>query len=63
MDLVLYIVYNSIELTLADIQRALALSKPSHELCPSSKAISYLYDTSLSHSGGHASECHAAVLQ
>ena len=32
MGLVLSIVYNSTELTLADIQRALALSKPSDEV-------------------------------
>ena len=61
MGLVLSILYNSTELTLADIQRA--LSKPSHEVRPSSKAISSTLDTSLSHSGGHASEGHAAVLQ
>jgi hypothetical protein len=34
MGLVLSIVYNSTELTLADIQRALALSKPSDEVWP-----------------------------
>ena len=33
MALVLSIVYNSTELTLADIQRALAASKPSDEVC------------------------------
>ena len=63
MGLVLSIICNSTELTLADIQRVLALSKPSDEICPSSKANSSLFDTSLSPSGGHASECHAAVLQ
>ena len=36
MALVLSIVYNSTELTLADIQRALAASKPSDEVCLSS---------------------------
>lgn len=33
MGLVLSIVYNSTELSLADIQRALAASKPSDEVC------------------------------
>lgn len=37
MALVLSIVYNSTELTLADIQRALAASKPSDEVCLSIK--------------------------